>query len=345
MNETKILVTAANGHTGFPAAKELLDLGFSVRAFVRNPKNKNARELSRFGAEIFVGNIEDIADVRKALNGISRVYFVPTYPNLLFQGTTFVNALEESEVEHVVLLTQWLSSSRHPSVYTKEHWLVDQAFKRQSKTKLTILNPGLFAFVYFMTPEPLAQFGILPDFGENAPPSNEDIGLVAAHILKNPEEHPGKIYRVTGKDLLTADEMAQIIGKNLGRKVKASKMSFSMMYKVLKASGYPQMDASQVKYYIEEGHKGAFAFKAPNNVVKEIVGKEPDGFGTITRRYLMENPMAKQSLWNKIKGMKFMLKVLFTKTWNMKTFEKERGFPSLNNPDYVLGSEEWGKNH
>jgi nucleoside-diphosphate-sugar epimerase len=29
---TKILVTAANGNTGFPAAKELLNLGFDVRA-------------------------------------------------------------------------------------------------------------------------------------------------------------------------------------------------------------------------------------------------------------------------------------------------------------------------
>ena len=345
MKKTKILITAANGHTGFPAAKELLNLGFSVRAFVRNPKTKKAMELSRMGAEIFVGNIEDIADVKKALEGISRVYFVPTYPNLLFQGTTFVSALEESEVEHVVLLTQWLSSNRHPSVYTKEHWLVDQAFKRQSKAKLTILNPGLFAFVYFMTPEPLAQFGMLPDFGENAPPSNEDIGLVVAHILKKPEEHQGKSYRVTGKDLLTADEMAQTIGEHLGRKVKASKMSFSMMYKVLKASGYPQMDASQVKYYVEEGHRGAFAHKAPNNVVQEIVGREPDDFSTITRRYLLENPMAKQSFGNKIKGMKFMLKVLFTKTWNMDAFEKEREFPFLKNAEYALDSGDWVHNH
>ena len=41
----KILVTAANGNTGFPAAKELLELGFPVRAFVRNPDNPKAREL------------------------------------------------------------------------------------------------------------------------------------------------------------------------------------------------------------------------------------------------------------------------------------------------------------
>ncbi|WP_437397915.1 NmrA family NAD(P)-binding protein [Flagellimonas lutimaris] len=345
MKDIKVLITAANGHTGFPAAKELLRLGFSVRAFVRNSKAKKAALLGQLGAELFVGNIEDINDVRNALEGISRVYFVPTYPNLLFQGETFINALEESKVEHVVLLTQWLSSNRHPSVYTKEHWLVDQAFKRQTKSKVTLLNPGLFAFVYFMTPEPLTQFGMLPDFGNNAPPSNEDIGLVAAHILKDPEKHKDKSYRITGDELLTAAQMAKIIGEALGRKVKASKMSFPMIYKVLRASGYPQMDASQVKYYVEEAHRGAFAFKAPNNTVRDIVGKEPDNFKTITERYLLELPISKQGFGNKIRGMLFMMKVLFTKSWKMDSFERKQGFPAFKNMEYAMDSVEWVKSH
>ncbi len=37
---TKILVTAANGHTGFPAAKELLSLGFDVELWFVTQKGK-----------------------------------------------------------------------------------------------------------------------------------------------------------------------------------------------------------------------------------------------------------------------------------------------------------------
>ncbi len=55
MNKEKILITAANSHTGFPAAKELLGLGFPVRAFVRDPKKQNAKELKSLGAEILAG--------------------------------------------------------------------------------------------------------------------------------------------------------------------------------------------------------------------------------------------------------------------------------------------------
>ena len=81
----KMLITAANGNTGFPAAKELLRLGFEVRAFVRNPDNPKALELKKLGAEVFTGDIEDIRDVRKALKGVEGAYFVPTYPKFFFR--------------------------------------------------------------------------------------------------------------------------------------------------------------------------------------------------------------------------------------------------------------------
>ncbi len=243
----KILITAANGNTGFPAAKEMLKLGFPVRAFVRNPNSKKAKELKSLGAEIFVGDIEDIRDVRRSLKNVQSAYFVPTYPNVLYQGITFATAVQEANIEHVVVSTQWLSSNTNPSIYTKEHWLVDQTFKKLINTKVTFLNPGLYAYIYFLIPEPLTQFGMLPDFGENAPPSNEDIGLVAAHILKAPESHVNKTYRITGREVLTSDQMASVIGKVIGRKVKATMLPLKMSSKVLKASGYSQMNSSQVR--------------------------------------------------------------------------------------------------
>lgn len=343
--KTKILVTAANGNTGFPAATELLKLGFSVRAFVRNPNSRKARELSALGAEIFVGDIEDIRDVRRALEGIQRAYFVPTYPNVLFQGTTFATAVEEAKTEHVVVVTQWLSSNTNPSIYTKEHWLVDQMFKMLTKTKVTFLNPGLFGFIYFMTPEPLTQFGMLPDFGENAPPSSEDIGLVAAHVLKAPESHVDKTYRVTGPEVLNAKQMATAIGKVVGRKVKVTALPEKIISKVLKASGVTQMDASQVRYYIQEGHKGTWAINGPTTVVKDIVGKEADDFETIARRYLSNQPIAKQTFLNKIKAILFMMKAMLSSAWNLEKFEKERNLPGFGNMIFSSASTEWRREH
>ncbi len=341
----KILITAANGNTGYAAAKESLKLGFPVRALVRNPSSKKAKDLKSSGAEIFVGDIEDIRDVRQALKGVQRAYFVPTYPNVLYQGETFAAALEEAKTEHVVLLTQWLSSNTNPSIYTKEHWLVDQSFKRLTNTKVTFLNPGLFGFIYFMTPEPLTQFGMLPDFGSNAPPSSEDIGLVAAHILKAPESHVDKTYRITGRELLTADQMASVIAKVIGRKVKSTTLSEKMISRVLRASGVSQMDSSQIRHYVQEGHKGTWAINAPTSVVKDIVGKEADDFETIVKRYLLTQPMAKQTIANKIKAIGFMIKAMLTPVWNMEKYEKEQGFPKFKEMKFSSLSSEWKASH
>ncbi len=341
----RVLITAANGNTGFPAAKEMLKLGFPVRAFVRNPNSKKATELKSLGAEIFVGNIEDIRDVRGALKDVQRAYFVPTYPNVLYQGVTFATAVEEAKIEHVVVVTQWLSSNTHPSIYTKETWLVDQTFKRLTNTKVTFINPGLFGFIYFMTPEPLTQFGMLPDFGNNAPPSSEDIGLVAAHILKAPESHVDKIYPITGPEILSPDQMASVIEKVIGRKVKATMLPEKMISKVLKASGYGQMDSSQIRYYVQEGHKGTWTINAPTKVVKDIVGKEADDFETLARRYLSDQPIARQTFSNKIKAIFFMIRVMLLPTWDMEKFEKERGFPKFQNMMLSSESDEWRNEH
>ena len=343
--KTKILVTAANGNTGFPAAKEMLKLGFSVRAFVRNPNTKKAKNLKSLGAEIFTGDIEDIRDVRTALQGVERAYFIPTYPNVLFQGETFATAVEEAKTKHVVVLSQWLSSNTHPSVYTREHWLVDKAFKRLTDVNVTFLNPGLFGFIYFMTPEPLTQFGMFPDFGSNAPPSNEDIGLVAAHILKAPESHVDKTYRITGREVLTPKQMASVIEKVIGRKVNAAKLSEKMISKVLKASGVSQMDSSQVGYYIQEGHHGTWTENAPTNVVKDIVGKEADDFETIVRRYLLTQSVSKQTLANKIKGIFFMMRAMLLPSWDMGKFENQRALPKSQNMTFAMDSNEWRKEH
>lgn len=345
MKNNKILITAANGNTGFPAAKELLKLGFEVRTFVRNPRSEKVKELKRLGAEIFVGDIQDIRDVRKSLEDIDSVYFVPTYPNVLFQGATFATAVEEIGIKNVVVLTQWISSNRHPSVYTKEHWLVDQTFKRLKNTNITFLNPGLFAFVYFMMPEPMLQFGIMPDFGTNAPPSNEDIGLTAAHILKNQESHIGKTYRVTGKELLAPQEMANIVSKVINRKVKADKLPESMMLKMFRSYGFSKRDASQVVHYVKESHHGGFAINAPTTVVEDIVGKSADDFETITRRYLKGNPMLKQSFSNKVKTMMIMSKAMMTPKWNMEKYGSQQGFPNFPNMVLAKDSKEWNSTH
>jgi len=348
---TKILITAANGHTGFPAAKELINLGFDVRAMIRNPNGKGATELKKLGAEIFVGDMDDVRDYREALKGVQRAYFcAPFGKNTLFKTVAFITAAEEAKLEHVVYMSQWLLMEDHHALNTKEQWLGDQVVKMHKNVNYTFVNPGMFAFTYFFTVEMMAQLGIMPTSvkgeGLNPPPSEEDQGRVVAHILKDPSIHIGKTYRPTGPRVISQQEVAEVFGKILGRKIKIMEVSERMLLKSLKAGGYPIYDYSNIRYYLKDLEQNTFAIGGATNVVKEITGREPEGFETIARRYLAEMPEARQSLWNKLKALKSFMKIGFTLTPDMKQYEKEQSFPRfIRGMKYANENDDWVRIH
>ncbi len=348
MNSIKILVTTANGHTGYPAAKELLRLGFDVRAMVRNSKNSRAQELERLGSEIFIGDLNDLRDIKRALEGVQRVYFCPPFGrNTLFQTMAFFIAAEEaSELEHVVYMSQWLLAQNHPSINTKMQWLGEQIVKKHKHVKYTFVNPGMFGFTYFFTVEFMAQLGIMPTAikgdGLNAPPSEDDQGRVVAHILKDPAMHHQKTYRPTGPKVVSQQEVANVFGKIFKRKVKLMPISEKMLLKSLKAGKYSIYDYSNIIYYLRDASQNVFAIGGPTNVVKELTGREPEDFETMARNFVANMPEAQRNLANKMKAIKNFMKILFTKAPNMNAFEEDQYYPRfIHGMQQAIDNPEW----
>ncbi|MEM9364322.1 MAG: NmrA family NAD(P)-binding protein [Bacteroidota bacterium] len=348
--KTKILVTATNGHTGFPAAKELLSLGFEVRALVRNLLNPKAQELKSLGAELFIGDMNDYRDIKKALIGIKRAYFCPPFGrNTLFQTNAFFIAAEEShELEHVVYMSQWLLNQNHPAINTKMQWLGDQLVKKHKRVKYTFVNPGMFAFTYFFTVEFMAQLGIMPTAiqgeGLNAPPSEDDQGRVVAHILKSPEKHHQKTYRPTGPKVISQQDVAKIFGKVLNKKIRLMPISEKMLLKSLKAGNYPIYEYSNIRYYLKDVSEDVFAINGTTNVVKELTGKDPEDFETIVRNYVSHMPEVKQTFKNKLKATRNFAKILFTKAPDMAKFEAVQYYPNfINGMNQAIENPDWLK--
>jgi uncharacterized protein YbjT (DUF2867 family) len=148
MLKPRVLVTGATGKTGSVVVAELLKSGYPVRAMVHREDGRSARLQAR-GAEIAVA---------------------------------FAVAAKESRLEHIVGLTQWLSSPSHPALMTRQHWLVDRLFSLTPGVAHTLVRPGFFADAYLMLTGFAAHLGVFPWlYGDsrNAPPSNEDIARVA----------------------------------------------------------------------------------------------------------------------------------------------------------------------
>src|SRR6202166_1103501 len=223
MIKPRIIVTGATGRTGSVVVTDLLKAGYPVRAMVHREDGRSAR-LKAHGAEIAVADISDVERIADELKDVQRAYYCPPYDPYMIQGAVaFAVAAKEARLEHIVGLTQWLSSPSHPALMTRQLWLVDRLFSMTPGVTHTIVNPGFFADAYLALTGFAAHLGVFPwIYGDsrNAPPSNEDIARVAVAALMHPARHAGRSYRPTGPELLGAEDMAKAMGRAFGRSVR-----------------------------------------------------------------------------------------------------------------------------
>ncbi|WP_448005317.1 NmrA family NAD(P)-binding protein [Agromyces bauzanensis] len=282
------LITAAAGNTGYPTALELLRKGEQVRALVRRTSPRS-EELRARGAEVVLGSMDDIDDVRSALGGVQRAYFCPPLlPGLLDKAAIFAEAAHDADLEYFVAMSQWLAEPAHPSIHTRHTWLADTLLRRTG-IDATLINPGWFADNYLAGPDLITQFGMLPlplGSGLNAPPSNEDIGAVVSTLLIDPTGHEGLTLRPTGPAVLSPEEIAEALGRVVGNRVRYVDIPIGTFRWVSRSLGMPDYTAAQVVHYFADYQLNSFGHGAPTTVVADLTGRPAEDFETVARRYL-----------------------------------------------------------
>ncbi|PZG20233.1 NAD(P)H-binding protein [Nonomuraea aridisoli] len=210
-----ILVTGAaggpQGSTGRHVAGLLPARGEQVRAFVRTDDHR-AEELRKLGAEVVVGDLREIADVRPAMRGVRRAFF--TYPvtaGLLDAAAAFAAAAREEGVTRVVEVSQLDASPVAGTPRMRRHWVAEQVFDRAGVGAV-----HLRAAVFF---ENLAV--VVAAAGRLALPlgpadtwiplvAGEDVARVGAGLLLDPAP-ADPVCLVTGQ-MATAGEAARAFG-------------------------------------------------------------------------------------------------------------------------------------
>jgi NAD(P)H dehydrogenase (quinone) len=347
MLKPRILVTGATGKTGSSVVTELLRAGFPVRAMVHREDDRS-EQLQAQGAEIAVADMSDVERVADALKDVQRAYYCPPMDPYMIQGAVaFAVAAKASRLEHIVGLTQWLSSPSHPALMTRQHWLVDRLFSMTPAITHTIVRPGFFADNYLALMSSAAHLGLFPwPYGDtrNAPPSNEDIARVAVSALIDPSRHAGRSYRPTGPELLTAHDIANAIARVVGRAVKVVPTPTWMFLKGMRMGGLPMDVMSAVRYYIDDHRRGAFELGAPTPDVFEVTGRPAEDFETIARRYATL-PRNRRTFGNRVREFTEFLLTPLRPGPNLERYDRElrRPFPSV--PRFAMDSEVWRHEH
>jgi len=345
--QPKTLVNAAAGKTGRATALSLLSRGLPVRAMVHRDDHRSA-ELRDRGAEVVFGNVNDVHDVRRALAGVQRAYWAaPVMPGALEAATLFAAIAEEKHLEVVVAMSQWLADPGHLSAQTRAAWLADRVFDWMPSVGSITVNAGFFAETYTYTLDSVAQFGVLTlPFGDglNAPPSNEDIGAVAAALLADPEPHLGRSYRPTGPELVSPSGYAEILSRVFGRTIRYLDIPFTMLAKSARSIGFDEYNLIQIKWYVDELKRGTFAVNAPTDVVERLTGRPAEDMETIARRYLTTMPGTTRGLSGMARAMRLLARSVVAPAPDRKrylqTFQGGTAFGELS-----IDSDLWQTTH
>jgi NAD(P)H dehydrogenase (quinone) len=347
MLKPRILVTGATGKTGSVVVAELLKAGYPVRAMVHREDGRSAR-LKAQGAEIAVADMSDVERIADALTDVQRAYYCPPFDPYMIQGAVaFAVAAKESRLEQIVGLSQWLASPSHPSLATRQSWLVDQLFSMTPGVAHTIVNPGFFADAYLVTIGLAAHLGVFPWMygnSRNAPPSNEDIARVAVGALMNPARHAGQSYRPTGPELLGADDMAQAIGRAVGRSVRVVPTPTWLFMKAARMAGMSIDLMSNVRYYIDDHKRGAFELGAPTTDVLDVTGRPAEDFETIARRYAAL-PQNRRTFGNWVRELAQFMTAPLTPGFNFDRYDRELRRPFPFEPQSAPESKVWRREH
>src|SRR5690606_35559716 len=110
-----------------------------------------------------------------------------------------------------------------------------------------------------------------------------DVGAVGAAALLD-SAHAGRAYVVTGNESLTYEEVAERLGKVLGKSIRYQDITANEARGRLQASGAsPVMIEATLELW--DACASKLINVAPTNVVKEIMGREPRLFDDFVREH------------------------------------------------------------
>ena len=284
----KVLITGATGDTGRAAVRESMKLGLDVRAMVHS-KDDRSTALTKLGAEVVMGDLHAVDDIRKAMKSVDAAYFVyPVHPGLIEATVYFAQAARETCVSSIVNLSQRSASRTSTSHSCVDTWIAEQVFD-WSGLPVTHLRPTYF-LEWLLYPWQLPLFlekGIirLPvGKGRHAPIAADDQGRVIAAILQNPSGHADQTYPLFGPVEMDHEQMAVELTEALGRRIVFENVSIEEYAQGLHAFGVPSYVVQHLEGAMDDYQHGVMS--GMNDNVERLTGRKPMGVGDFARAHI-----------------------------------------------------------
>ena len=278
-----ILVTGAAGTTGSEVVRQLAGKGIRVRAMVRNPEK--AKNFSGPGVETVVADLEKPMSLDPALKGVDKVYLCSSPdPRVGVLHGNLIESAKRAGVKQIVRLSAVAASTSVPAQLLKWHGEVDEKLSR-SGLSYAILRPHFFMQNLFGFRNSIqsdgAIYGCFRD-GKVGVIDTRDVAASAVGVLTS-EGHSGRVYELTGPEALSMTQVAESLGRGLGRPVKYVDVPPEAVQANCIAAGWPVWLADNFVEMV--GYFAGGAAQDLTGTVEKLTGKKPRSVETFAKDF------------------------------------------------------------
>lgn len=285
-NTITILVIGATGTVGSEVVKQLAPSGHAIKAAIHSHKAEYLRQFP----QVDIVNIDfaNPVTISNALTGVDKLFLVtPITPD---KDNITANILQEAKnkgVKYIVKLSVAGADSESGinigRLHRKEEKMIED-----TDIEYNFLRPTAFMqnFVNYFGETIRKQNAIYTSAGEGKIGfiDARDIASVAVQLLTNNDtKYKNKSFELTGKEALSYGQAAEILSKELGRKISHIDVSEEEARKGMKKVGMSDWLIDDImKFYgiIKSGNASQIT-----NTIEEITGKRPILFSQFAKDY------------------------------------------------------------
>jgi NAD(P)H dehydrogenase (quinone) len=271
-----ILVTGANGQLGRAVVEHLLKRlpAEQIAVSVREPAK--AAELAERGVQVRHGDFADPASLAAAFQGVERLLLVSidvTGPLRVQLQRNAVEAARQAQVGHLIYTSAVDPDPQSPFGPAADHAATEQAI-RDAGLRYTLLRNSFYMETLPMLVQGAVAGGPIaaPADGPGAYAARDELAEATANLLAA-GGYENQALELTGGEAVDLAQVAQIVGRILGRPVERQVLPDEVYREGLLGFGMPAEVATIFLQIFAALREGRFNVISP--ALGELLGRAP----------------------------------------------------------------------